>query len=120
MSAPKIFSFGASVGQQGAVPENPTVESGADEIECTRTILDPLTGLAWHDADHVCALSDNERHLGHAVKLHQWHAYDATRPEPDGDGFTFLGAFPERRQAKEAVQQSVRALMGPDSPKILQ
>lgn len=120
MLDPKISPTGASADQHDAAPENPTVESGRDEIECTRTVLDPLTGLAWLDTDHVCALSDGERHLGHAVKLHQWHAYDATRPEPDGNGFTFLGAFPERGQAKEAVQQSVTALMGLDGPKSLQ
>jgi hypothetical protein len=120
MLAPKISPTGASAGQQGAAHENLTVESRGDEFECTRTILDPCTGLAWHDSDQVCALSDNERHLGHAVKLHQWHAFDATRPDPDGYGFTFLGAFPERGLAKEAVQQSVRALMCLHSPNILQ
>ncbi len=110
------------------MPEKPTVESdsredrkdGKDEIECTRTVLDPVTGLAWLDSDQVCAICDNERHLGHAVKLHQWYAYDATRPEPDGDGFAFLGAFPERERAKEAIQQSVSALMGLDGPKVFQ
>jgi hypothetical protein len=120
MAAPKASTTGASAEQQGAVPENPTVASGADEIECTRTILDTLTGLAWLDAAQVCALADNERHLGHAVRLHQWYAYDATRLDPDGDGFAFLGAFPERERAKEAIQQSVTALMGLDGPKNLQ
>jgi len=120
MAAPKIATTGTAAQLQGAAPEKLTVGSGEEQIECTHTVLDTYTGLTWLDSAQVCALADNERHLGHAVKLHQWYAYDATRLDPDGDGFAFLGAFREREGAKEAVQQSVRALMDLDSPPILQ
>jgi hypothetical protein len=61
----------------------------------------------WKNASFVCALSDNERHLGHIVNLDQWHAYDATRPNKQLDGFFCVGAFDSAEEAKTAVEKSV-------------
>ncbi len=75
--------------------------------EYARTYLDVISGLVWHDSHHISALSDDERHFGHAVHMRGWHAFDATRPGLNGEGFAYLGSFPTREAAKQAVQESV-------------
>ena len=62
---------------------------------------------AWRISEHICALSDSERHLGHIVKIGaRWHAYDATRSSETGDGFLCLGTFVSMDSAKHAIEQS--------------
>lgn len=68
-----------------------------------------ITSLAgaWRDADSVCALADDERHLGHLIRRRKWHAYDATRPGKKRHGFRYLGAFTDLSAAKQAVELAV-------------
>ena len=64
--------------------------------------------LEWQDNEHVSALADGERHLGHALEVGgDWHAYDATRLSETGDGFKWLGSFPQRERAKHAIELSL-------------
>jgi hypothetical protein len=63
----------------------------------------------WRNARHICALADEERHLGHVVMTDQWHAYDAVHPNETATGFTYLGAFVSRSEAKDAVEAAVTA-----------
>lgn len=64
-------------------------------------------GMAvWRDAEDICALADNDRHLGHIVNDGKWHAFDAVHPS-DSDGFRHLGMFASANDAKAAVERSV-------------
>ena len=65
----------------------------------------------WRNSDHVCALSDSERHIGHAVKIGgRWHAFDATHANVTGDGFRQLGVFATAELAQREVEFSHRML----------
>jgi len=75
--------------------------------------MDPIlmTTQAWRDSDHICALSDGERHIGHVVKIGgRWHAFDATHSNEAGDGFRPLGTFTALNAAKQAVEQGYSLL----------
>jgi hypothetical protein len=62
----------------------------------------------WRISKTVCALADEERHLGHAMRIgRRWHAFDATRPNHDSNGFRLLGTFASIAAAKQAVEQSL-------------
>lgn len=66
----------------------------------------------WYLGSDVCALSDSERHLGHAVKEGDfWTAYDAIHPDPLRNGFLTLGRFRNIVGAIEAIQSSVVAVL---------
>jgi hypothetical protein len=66
--------------------------------------------LVWQDSDHICALSDGERHVGHIVKIGgRWHAFDAMHSNEAGDGFRSLGTFASAAPAREAVEQTYRS-----------
>src|ERR1700723_1786491 len=42
--------------------------------------------LTWRHSNHICALSDGERHVGHIVKIGgRWHAFDAMHSNDNGD-----------------------------------
>jgi hypothetical protein len=62
---------------------------------------------AWSNSRHVCALADQDRHWGHVVLTDCWHAYDAIHPGESGTGFTYLGTYLHRSEAKRAVEASV-------------
>jgi hypothetical protein len=63
----------------------------------------------WQNSEHICAFVDvdDERHLGHAVKMDQWHAYDATHCDEASAGITYLGAFERLADAKMTIETSV-------------
>ncbi|MDQ1469499.1 MAG: hypothetical protein QOJ99_979 [Bryobacterales bacterium] len=61
----------------------------------------------WRHSQDVCALADQDRQLGHVVKTDAWHAFDAVHPNDKGTGFTYLGAFNERNEAKNAVETAI-------------
>lgn len=62
----------------------------------------------WRNTRTVCALTDDERHLGHIYKVGgQWHAYDATRLNPEGNSFRLLGIYPSLVAAKDAIEHSL-------------
>jgi len=62
----------------------------------------------WCITKTVCALTDDERHLGHIYKIGaKWHAYDATRMNPEGNSFRLVGVFPSFVLAKEGIEQSL-------------
>jgi len=64
-------------------------------------------GMAvWRDAEDICALSDDDRHLGHVVNEGEWHAFDAVHPNLGGNG---IGIFATLDDAKAAVERSVSA-----------
>jgi hypothetical protein len=59
----------------------------------------------WRDSDSVCGLSDQERHLGHILKIDgRWHAFDGTHFNGESNGFRSLGSFASLTTAKEAVE----------------
>jgi hypothetical protein len=68
--------------------------------------------MTWESSRDVCALRDQERHLGHVVKLAErtWAAYDTTKLNLSCSGFLCLGTFTTQAAAKEAVEQSASAL----------
>lgn len=77
-------------------------------MTCSGKYKSGLMGApAWRDARGVCAFRDNERHLGHIVKVRGWHAFDATRFNDAGDAYRYLGVFPTKREAQDAVELSV-------------
>ena len=62
---------------------------------------------AWRNSDTVCALADEERHLGHILRIGgRWHAFDATHFNDGENGFRFLGTYASIHSAKDAVEQS--------------
>ena len=76
--------------------------------------LNPAAKFAWRTSAHICALSDDERHVGHIVKIGgRWHAYDAMHSNETGDGFLSLGTFVTVESAKDAVEQSYSRLPMP-------
>lgn len=79
----------------------------------SKTVLDKLRGLVWRDSTYLSALSDDERHYGHAVRNEKWQAFDATRSNDAGDGFKYLGYFDTREEAKAAVEDATRGLRRP-------
>ena len=67
--------------------------------------------LTWRHSNHICALSDGERHVGHIVKIGgRWHAFDAMHSNDNGDGFKSLGTYASEGPAKSAVEQCYRSL----------
>jgi len=70
------------------------------------------TDRAWKSSEHICALSDNERHLGHIIKTKDWHAYDATHSDGTLSGFSYLGQFADRATAMQAVEAATGAIYG--------
>ena len=69
-----------------------------------RYIGDPV----WRDSEYICALADDDRHLGHAIQTGGWHAYDGTKLDSDGAGFKYLGQFKTAAEAKVAVERSAK------------
>ena len=62
----------------------------------------------WRDSPSVCALADDQRHLGHIVRAGNcWLAFDATRINKTGSGFWLLGACVNIAVAKCAVELAV-------------
>ena len=65
----------------------------------------------WETSADVCALCDEERHLGHVVKIaNRWAAYDTTKLNLSCTGFLCLGTFASQAAARHAVEQSANAL----------
>jgi hypothetical protein len=63
----------------------------------------------WRDSAEICALADEERHLGHILRVGgRWHAFDATHFNEESNGFRRLGSFASKSAAKEAVERSGR------------
>ena len=59
----------------------------------------------WRDSPSVCALADDQRHLGHIVKAGNcWLAFDATHFNETGTGFCLLGSWTNIAVAKRAVE----------------
>jgi hypothetical protein len=62
----------------------------------------------WRDSPSVCALADDQRHLGHIVRAGDcWLAFDATRFNKTGTGFWLLGSCVNIATAKCAVELAV-------------
>jgi hypothetical protein len=67
----------------------------------------------WRDSPSVCALADDERHLGHIVRADNcWLAFDATRLNQTGSGFLLLGSCVNIAVAKSAVELAVAEAYG--------
>jgi hypothetical protein len=63
----------------------------------------------WRESADVCALTDSERHLGHAIRVDKyWIAYDAIHANPSNKGFRVIGTFPTPAAAKHAIENVVR------------
>jgi hypothetical protein len=76
------------------------------------------TQRAWRDSDSVCAFADAERHLGHLVKVDEWHAYDATHPNLASNGMNYLGRFSDLAAAKQAVESAVSRAGAPKAMRV--
>ena len=62
----------------------------------------------WRESADVCALTDSERHLGHAIRVdQQWIAYDAIHVNPSNQGFRVIGTFQTLAAAKQAIENAV-------------
>jgi hypothetical protein len=62
----------------------------------------------WRNSKTMCALADDERHLGHAMRIGRfWHAFDATRFNDELNGFRVIGTFASIAAAQKAVEQSL-------------
>ena len=76
--------------------------------------LNSATALVWRHSEHVCALSDGDRHIGHIVKIGgRWHAFDAMHSNEQGNGFRSLGTYAGAGPARNAVEQCYRVLPVP-------
>ncbi len=63
---------------------------------------------SWLDSVRICAYSDDDRHLGHVVRIGEgWMAYDATHVNTQGNAFRPIGFFLTVDNAKEAVQRAI-------------
>lgn len=59
----------------------------------------------WRESETLCALANEERHLGHVVQTGQrWMAFDGTHMNAENNGFLPLGAFATLAGAKAAVE----------------
>ena len=89
---------------------NRTPRHVADILE---QVLKPFQSSAdslpvWRESANVWALADSDRHLGHAVRVHDhWIAYDAIHLNPSNDGFRVLGTFTDVDAAKAAIERSI-------------
>ena len=72
------------------------------EPEIRKLLAPPV----WSDSQYICALSDEDRHLGHIVDDLGWHAYDAVHPNNAQGGLRYLGHFEDAASAKRAVETS--------------
>lgn len=61
----------------------------------------------WQNSDYICALADDDRHLGHVINRDGWDAYDGTKLDSNAAGFKYLGRFETISEAKEKVELSV-------------
>ena len=75
--------------------------------------------LEWRSAPDVIAVCDSERHLGHAVRLDAWHAFDATKLNATRDAFLYLGVFEAETDAMAAITASVRGSASLATPLVM-
>jgi hypothetical protein len=69
----------------------------------------PELASVWSESPDVCALSDSERHLGHAIRAGKhWIAYDAIHVNSSNEGFRVIGTFETLAAAKDAIENAVR------------
>jgi hypothetical protein len=69
----------------------------------------PELAPVWSESPDVCALSDSERHLGHAIRAGRyWIAYDAIHVNSSNEGFRVIGTFETIAAAKDAIENAVR------------
>jgi hypothetical protein len=67
-----------------------------------------LNTAIWRDSPSVCALADDQRHLGHILRVgDSWLAFDATHSDVAGTGFRFLGSWMNTALAKCAVEVAI-------------
>jgi hypothetical protein len=67
----------------------------------------------WRDSPSVCALADDQRHLGHIVRAgNRWLAFDATHVNEAGTGFRLLGCWMDIALAKCAVELTIEYQCG--------
>lgn len=63
----------------------------------------------WRESADICALTDSERHLGHAIRIEKhWIAYDAIHVNLPNEGFRVIGTFQTAAAAKQAIESAVR------------
>lgn len=68
----------------------------------------PALQASWQDAGTVCALSTEERHLGHVMRKGRlWHAYDGTHADETSQDFRCIGVFSDLTTAKQMVELAV-------------
>lgn len=77
----------------------------------SRTFLNAVTGLVWHDGENSCVLKDDGRYFGHAVKSGFWRAYGLTAPGTAGNELAYLGRYQSREEAKASLAKAVAALI---------
>ena len=84
-----------------------STDSQAESTPLTE-IVNESKGVIWNIGSHTCALSDVERHLGHAFRDgDKWLAYDAVHSNATGTDFRFLGRYNSALEARRAVEKSL-------------
>jgi len=77
-----------------------------ERIGGTRTAR--FNAAIWRDSPSVCALADDQRHLGHIVRAGNiWLAFDATHFSGTSSGFCLLGSWTNIALAKCAVELAI-------------
>jgi len=75
--------------------------------QAVRMRRSPFNAAIWRDSPAICALADDDRHLGHIVRAgNHWLAFDATHFDGE-DGFRLLGSWLSVALAKGAVELSI-------------
>jgi hypothetical protein len=64
--------------------------------------------LVWRNSYGFCALVDDERHLGHVVRIDkEWCAFDGTHLNADCAGFVLIGTSRSLSGARELIERNV-------------
>ena len=75
-------------------------------FETAPPVSEPIA--IWYDSATVCALADEERHLGHVLRSGDvWAAYDGTHADEKLGGFLQLGTFSSVTGAKLALEKAL-------------
>jgi len=86
----------------GGYGSSPAVE------RTSKAMSSQLQVPTWRDSPSVCALADEQRHLGHIVRAGKfWLAFDGTHCDVAGGGFRLLGSWTNTALAKRAVEMAI-------------
>jgi len=73
-----------------------------------RKLVTDDQAFQWKSTPDVLAVCDSHRHLGHAFRFDDWHAFDATKLNDTANGFCYLGSFKTIDEARLAIGESLK------------